>query len=155
MKKLILAFVAVSALTIAAFEEEEPFSEYYVGAGAVSLIPQGGGNMKRALTGGTLRAGWYAGEFIAVEAEAAWLEHTAGLSLQALWHWWGFERLDPFFTFGARGWINGDAGPSAGAGLFYHFNDEWSIRFDANATLGLDSDVEMVYNVGVGIQRTL
>lgn len=149
-----MSFVAIAALALAAFEEEE-FSEYYVGAGATSLIPQNGGNVKRALTGGSLRAGWYAGEFIAIEAEAAWLEHTAGLSVQGLWHWWGFEQIDPFLTFGTKGWIKGDVGPAAGAGVFYHINDDWSLRFDANATLGLDGNIEMLYNFGVGIQRTL
>jgi hypothetical protein len=72
-----------------------------------------------------------------------------------LWHWWGYEQVDPFFTFGARGWIHdGQVGPCVGAGAFYHLNDYWSIRFDADATLALDADCEMIYSVGVGVQRT-
>ena len=90
----------------------------------------------------------------AVEADAAWLEDCAGLGVQGLWHIWGYERFDPFLTFGARGWIDGDLGPVAGIGAFYHLTDNWSLRADAQTVLGIDCDFNMVYSLGVGVQYT-
>jgi hypothetical protein len=74
------------------------------------------------------------------------------LSVKGLWHWWGYEKFDPFFTFGASGWIDGEVGPTIGWGTFWHFNDYWSLRFDADATYGLDDADEMVYSVSLGVQ---
>ncbi|MCR5414670.1 MAG: hypothetical protein K6F50_08115 [Kiritimatiellae bacterium] len=162
MKKTFFAlFAAISASVCAAESSdgedvdfsyiEYGYERWYVGAGAQAAIPQGGGNM-RSLAGAAARIGWYADDFLAVEASAAWLEHDAGLGVRCLWHWWGFERFDPFFTFGADGWIDGDVGPSLGCGAFWHLGELWSLRFDATATLGLDGDPGMVYGLGVGIQ---
>jgi hypothetical protein len=106
------------------------------------------------LGGATARVGYYVTEALAVEADAAWLEDCAGLGVQGLWHIWGYERFDPFLTFGARGWIDGDLGPVAGLGAFYHLTDNWSLRADAQATLGIDSDCDMVYSLGAGVQYT-
>ena len=108
----------------------------------------------RRLGGATARVGYYVTEALAVEADAAWLEDCAGLGVQGLWHIWGYERFDPFLTFGARGWIDGDLGPVAGLGAFYHLTDNWSLRADAQATLGIDSDCDMVYSLGAGVQYT-
>lgn len=133
--------------------EECGYNRSYVGlAGAVTL-PQGGSRMHR-VGGATLRGGYYIDEFLAVEGETAWLENFAGLAVDVLWHWWGYERFDPFFTVGARGWIGarGQVGPKAGVGAFYHLTDEWSFRVDADATLGLDTDVEVDYSLSVGLQ---
>ena len=80
-----------------------------------------------------------------------------GLSADVLWHWWGYERFDPFFTFGAKGWIGhdrGQVGPKAGIGSFYHLTDTWSIRFDADLTLGVDGGCETLYTLCAGIQRS-
>ena len=52
----------------------------------------------------------------------------------------------------SRGWIEGDVGPTAGLGAFYHLTNEWSLRGDAQATLGLDGDCQMVYSLGFGVQ---
>ena len=48
---------------------------------------------------------------------------------------------------------SGQVGPSAGLGALYYIDDDWALRFDATATLGLDTRREMVYSVTVGIQR--
>ena len=86
--------------------------------------------------------------------------------MDALWHlqgWslygdlFGYSRFDPFFTAGARGWIGGSGGrvgPAAGVGTFWHLPDEWSLRFDAAATLGLDTETEVVYSLSAGVQRS-
>ena len=80
------------------------------------------------------------------------LENHAGLSLDVLWHWWGYERFDPFFTFGVAGWFDGDLGPAAGWGMFWHFNDNLSLRFDADAMFGIESEDEMIYSFALGVQ---
>ena len=43
-------------------------------------------------------------------------------------------------------------GPKAGLGAFYHLTDEWSLRADADATLGLETNCEMLYSLSVGVQ---
>ena len=152
----VLTAVVTSAVSVAAdFAEEEEcdFNQVYVGASASLLLPQGGSDMRR-LGGATARIGYYVSEMLAVEADAAWMEDCAGLGIQGLWHCWGYERFDPFLTFGARGWIDGNFGPVAGFGAFYHLTDSWSLRGDAQATLGLDGDCEMVYALGLGVQYT-
>lgn len=165
MKNLILALSFALALTPPtasaqdagfASGEECPFDRFYAGAGAMLVLPEGGSQMRR-LGGAAARAGCYLNEFWAVEAEAAALENFAGLSAAVLWHWWGYERFDPFFTFGAKGWLghgDGQLGPKAGIGSFYHLTDSWSLRFDADATLGLDTETETVYSVSAGLQRS-
>ena len=156
---------AVSFAAVAAAEVEEVSGESggYVGVAASLTLPQGGSSMRR-LGGGALRTGWYLGEFWAVEGEAAWLENMAGLGVDSLWHLqgcslygdlFGYSRFDPFVTVGARGWVGGDAGqvgPKAGIGAFWHMTEAWSLRIDADATLGLDSCTEVVYSRSAGVQ---
>ena len=163
MKKL-FSSIAVALLSISGANatdkadfpetEEIEFARWYVGGSAMMTLPEGDSRMRR-LGGGALRAGYYFAEFWAIEAEAAALEDSAGLSTAVLWHWWGYERLDPFFTFGARGWIGngrGQVGAKAGIGSFYHLTDYWSLRFDADVTLGLDGCTETVYTLSAGVQ---
>ena len=162
---LLLSFATVSSLASERAEESSGSAGGYVGAGASLTLPQGGSSMRR-LGGGSLRVGWYLGEFWAVEGEAAWLEDSAGLGVDALLHlqaWslygdlFGYSRFDPFVTAGARGWIGGavgQVGPAAGVGAFWHLTEDWSLRFDAGATLGVDSRVETVYTLAAGVQRT-
>ena len=165
MKNFTLLFAfAFAAMSLSASEkdagfsaeEECAFDRFYAGSGAMLVLPGGGSRMRR-LGGGAARAGYYLAEFWAVEAEAAALENFAGLSAAVLWHWWGYERFDPFFTFGAKGWVghgDGQLGPKAGLGSFYHLTDSWSLRFDADVTLGLDTEAETVYSVSAGVQRS-
>ena len=109
-------------------------------------------------------AAHYLTEDWAVEGEAAWLEDSAGLAVDALGHFqgwdlygdlFGYSRFDPFVTLGAKGWIGrdcGQVGPKAGLGAFYHLTDSWSLRADADATLGLETNCEMLYSLSVGVQ---
>ena len=137
-------------------------AETYVGVSGSVLLPQGGSKMHR-LGGAAVRIGSYLNENWAVEGEAAWLENAAGLSAQALGHlqgWdlygdlFGYSRFDPFVTLGAKGWLGreGQVGPKLGLGAFYHLTDSWALRFDADATLGLESRCEMLYSLSVGVQ---
>lgn len=139
------------------------FAALYVGLSGSLTLPQGGSAMYR-VGGASLRCGYYLTEDFAVEGETAWTEDCAGLAAQCLWHWqgwsgygdlFGYSRFDPFFTLGAKGWTgrgSGQFGPKAGFGALYHLTDSWSVRADADATLGLDAQTEMVYTVGVGVQ---
>ncbi len=135
-------------------DEAYEYDRFAVGAAAQIVLPQGGQKMSRR-AGAAARVGYYLTEMLAVEGEAAWLEDRAGLAVRGLWHWWGYERFDPFFTFGVRGLLDhGQAGPLGGIGAFYHIDDHWSLRFDADATLGVETEAGMAYGFAVGIQRT-
>ena len=136
-------------------------AESYVGFSGGLTLPQGGGDMKR-LGGATARCGWYLTDAWALEGAASWLENRVGLAAGALWHWhgcdefnklFGYERFDPFFTFGVKGWMtDGDVGPCAGLGALYYLTDEWALRGDVDATLGVERDVEVVYSLSIGCQ---
>lgn len=163
MKNLIttLVFSFIGLLSVHAADNAESFpveecemNRRYIGAGAMLTLPGGDADMRR-LGGGAVRCGYYFAEFWAVETEIASLENYAGLSASVLWHWWGYERIDPFFTLGAKGWIghdNGQAGPKLGTGFFYHLSDSLSLRFDADFTLGVEDETETVHSVSAGIQ---
>lgn len=158
MKMSVLVLAALSATMAfadAAFEYDEACSEFdrfYVGAAVCGVLPQGGSRMSPR-AGVALRAGFYMTEMWALEGEAGVADDHTALAAKALWHWWGYERLDPFFTFGARGWTHdGQVGPCGGLGAFYHMTETLSLRFDADATLGLDTDVSMVYSLACGVQ---
>ena len=162
MRKSFAICAAIAPLLALAASAEEPAeSGWYAGGAAQLVLPQGGSRMRR-LGGGAARAGRYLTDSLALECEAAWLEDSAALAARAVWHlhgWeefdmlFGYERLDPFLSAGARGWMHdGQVGPSAGLGAFYYLTDDWALRFDAEATLGLDTRVETVYSISAGIQ---
>lgn len=160
------ASAAKASQPVAAPEADDGLSGFYVGAAAALSLPQGGTVHMRRVGGAALRGGMYFSEFLSAECEAAWMENAAGFAAQGLWHWqdaglygnlFGYSVFDPFFTFGARGWIGhgvGQVGPKAGVGAFWHLTDEWSLRADADAALCLDSGEAVVYSVSVGIQRS-
>jgi len=162
MRKVLAVFVAVLALDSFA-QEEVGFDRWFVGVSGSLMLPQGGSRL-RHVGGGGLRAGYYLTEDWAVEGEADWLEDFAGLSVDALGHFqgwslygdlFGYSRFDPFFTAGVKGWIGkgcGQVGPKAGLGAFYHLTDSWALRADADATLGLETNCEMLYSLSVGVQ---
>ena len=157
MKKRLISLAAMLAASVALADfdyDSEPyeFDRFYVGVAETVVMPQGGSRMSDH-TGAALRFGYYLTEMWAVESETAWVADRAGLGVKALWHWWGYERLDPFFTFGARGWVNhGQVGPAGGLGAFYHLTESLSLRFDADATLGVETRTEMVYSLSAGLQ---
>lgn len=126
------------------------------------LFSQGGGDFHR-MGGGELRVGTYVSDFWAVEGELGVAEETAVLGAGVLGHltclelydrYFGFSPFDPFVTLGAKGSIGryGSVGPKAGVGAFYHLGEEWSVRVDAEATLDLEREIEMVYSLSVGLQ---
>ena len=127
------------------------YERLYVDAQAAVLFPQGGARTRRQ-GGGVARAGFYVDDFLAVEAAASFMEEGAGLSVRGLWHWWGYEKFDPFFTLGVAWWTEGVAGPTAGWGCFWHFDDNWSLRFDADAMADVGPDSGVAFAVSIGVQ---
>jgi hypothetical protein len=156
MRVAVVMCALLTAASAVAFTEEEclDFDRFYGEAAVTTVLPPGGARLS-ARSGGAVRAGWYWTEFWALEGEAAWLEKGCGLSAKALWHWWGYERLDPFFTIGVKGWLpHGQVGPAGGLGAFWHLTESWSLRADADATLGVDTRTETVFSVAVGLRRS-
>lgn len=152
----LLAFMAAVPCSVAFAETdgwEIPEDDFYIGAAGVMTLAQGGGDVRRQ-AGAAARFGRYLSDFWALEGEAALCERTAFFSAAALWHWWGYERFDPFFRFGAKTAVgrDDDVGPMAGAGAFYHLAENFSLRFDADATLGMNRGGDMFYGFGVGVQ---
>lgn len=161
-RALVLFLCLTAGLVARAADDGADFDRWFVGGAAQMLLPQGGSSM-HSVGGACLRGGVYLTEDWALEGEAAWLEDVVGLSADVLGHlqgWslygdlFGYSRFDPFVTFGAKGWLGraGQVGPKLGLGAFYHLTDSWALRFDADATLGLDSEVEVDYTLSVGVQ---
>ena len=162
---LSVVFCLTSVGLFAAEDDEEiSFDRWYVGLAGQMMLPQGGSKMHH-IGGAALRGGYYMSESWAFEGEVAWLEDAAGLSAAALGHFqgwdlygdlFGYSRFDPFVTVGAKGWIGrgscGQVGPKVGLGAFYHLTDSWSLRADADATLGLETNCEMLYSISIGFQ---
>jgi hypothetical protein len=158
MKRILLVLTAVAAIfpaEVQAGDEgwETSSENFYVGASAAVVLPEGGGDMRRQ-GAAAVRGGVYVADLWAVECEFALLERSAAVTAAALWHWWGYERFDPYFRFGARVWTGrcDEAGPMAGTGAFFHLSDNLSLRFDADAVLGVERENEMAYTIAAGVQ---
>lgn len=158
------AALRVAGALFALFAASSLRAESYVGAAGALVLPQGGSELRR-VGGAAVRGGAYLSDFWALEGEAAWLEDSVGLAVSALVHvqaWpvygdlFGYSSFDPFVTAGACGWLDGcgsgQVGPQLGLGAFWHLDDHWSLRADASATLGVETDVEVVYSLAVGVQ---
>ncbi len=81
-----------------------------------------------------------------------------GLSLDALFHFTRWDRLDPYLSVGVGAVMYGEEidGDSTdlmvrgGGGVFYHFNDEWAIRIDGRAFFaGNDTEANAVIDAGI------
>lgn len=142
-------------------DEVEELSPWYVGVSGQLILPQGNAKMRR-LGGAAARFGYYFTEAVALEGEVAWLEDRCGLGVRGVFHWrgwsvydrlFGFSRFDPYFAAGVRGWLpDGQVGPAGGIGALYYLTDSWALRFDADTTLGVETAVEMVYQLSAGVQ---
>lgn len=161
-----LVLAAVLAAALSAHGGQQPaWAESYVGVSGSLVLPPGGSSLRR-LGGATLFLGANLSDCYSLEAAAGWMENCAYLSVQTRVHlyafevydrYFGFSPFDPFFTTGVAGWIGdgfGQVGPKAGIGFLYHLTEDWAVRCDADATLGLDSRTEVVYALSVGIQRS-
>lgn len=153
LKKLtIFTFTLIaSAFTLFAASEDDEVIElerYFVSPSARIVLPESG----HTYAGGGATMGYYLNEFWAIEGTAALLENKGYFAADILWHWYGYERLDPFFTFGASTLSSKAVGPKVGAGTYYHLDDNWSLRLDSDAMMNVDGEMEMNYSLALGIQ---
>lgn len=79
-------------------------------------------------------------------------------SLDALFHFTRWDRLDPYLTLGIGGIYYGDeidgdqfdVAIRVGGGVMYHFNDEWAVRADARTFVaGADTEAHVTADAGV------
>ena len=180
MKRTIIAIVAVPVLAalLAALPvpcQAEGLGEWYAGAAGGVALPGSGNSLRRAAEI-SVRGGRYLCDSVALEIEGTSVPSAAtdragsttltGFGMFALWHMFGYERLDPFLAGGfaarfATHHVFADdshrtsIGPAAGFGVFYHLTDSWSLRADAWAAMGADSPCGFVYSVSVGLQFSL
>ncbi len=88
----------------------------------------------------------------------------AGLSLDAMFHFTRWERLDPYLSLGAgavrfgsnlKTYDDSDFFLQGGGGVLYHFNDEWAVRADfRGAFAGLGSKGTVNSRIGTGVVWT-
>ena len=138
--------------------------EGYVGLGGEMMFPQGGGaRIGNRVAGGVIRVGAELGDYYSLEAEVGWLEREATIAVQELVHFayfeeydklFGYSRFDPFFTFGVRDWMGRESqvGPKIGLGALYYLCDNWALRSDFDAMLGVEGQVEVDWTIGISIQ---
>lgn len=85
-----------------------------------------------------------------------------GASLDMLYHFDRFSRLDPYLSGGVglyrandRVFCDGDefflVGPRVGVGVMYHLTDRWSLRANANAFNPLEDDCPFIYTFDAGV----
>ncbi|MBO6167569.1 MAG: hypothetical protein J6P13_04365 [Kiritimatiellae bacterium] len=145
-------FASASASETETDEYASGLDHWYAGAAAGLNLPAGDSALHRTGSG-IIRFGWYANDFWALDFSLAQCENVFAYSGGALWHWWGYERLDPFFTFGLEDFIEKDCGPYLGTGTFWHFDDHWSLRCDMTAFSGLDHG-GFLFSFSAGLRRS-
>lgn len=135
------------------FAEVGEYEHFYADAQATLVLPEGGrGERMRRLGGATVRFGGYISDAWALEGAAGLHENRGYGAAGVLWHWWLYEKFDPYLRLGAAVWAPGTAGPMAGWGCFWHFDDYWSLRADVDWTLGIDSGCTGVFAFSFGLQ---
>lgn len=159
MKK-IFGFSLFALLTIVAFPVAA--QNWRVGWQASSMMPSGGADVKGGVGGG-ITAGCDITENFGLEADVVCHGHTLQFGAEGIWRWqgsslysdfFGYSRFDPFSSLGISCVVGrgGDqAGPKAGVGAYYHLDNNWSLRFDADAVLALAGRCEMVFSVSAGV----
>lgn len=84
--------------------------------------------------------------------------YAVNMAVDGLFHFTRWERLDPYLAVGAGIAIYGDKvngetfDPAirGGAGVMYHFNDEWAIRADFRMLIaGSDTENNAIWDAGV------
>lgn len=81
--------------------------------------------------------------------------YAIGLAFDSLFHFTRWERIDPYLSLGAGAVRYGeklgtDLSLRGGAGVYYHFNDEWAVRLDGRAFFaGGDTEANAVIDAGV------
>lgn len=187
-KRVGLLMLTAALLPGFASSQEVPIeAKWYVSAGLGALTYEGDEELKSGFLG-TIRLGYEYSEWWSFEGGLAIaprlkenfrfdqptqtrvsrLEESAGegvhdtyalgFSLDALFHFTRWERLDPYLTLGLGAIFYGeeidgeqfDRSVRAGGGVMYHFNDEWAVRADGRAFLaGDDTEANAIFDAGI------
>lgn len=163
---LLLPFSALSA------EVEEVSDRWYAGVSGAMYLPGGGSSLKRA-GGVSAHLGCFISDSFALETGLMSVPNAVssrggnvsltGFSVRGAWHFMGFERFDPFVTFGAfstfaSGHVFADDshrtafGPSVGLGFLYHLSDNLALRAESVAAVAIDTPGEVAFTVSGGLQ---
>ncbi len=180
--------VAVCMVPVSGLAQEVPIeARWYGSAGLGTINYEGDEELKDGFLG-TLRLGYEYNEWWSFEGglsiapkikenfrfdqptqtRISRLEESAGpgvhdvtafgLSLDALFHFTRWERLDPYLTLGVGaiyyteeiGGETFDPSVRAGGGVMYHFNDEWAVRADVRTFFaGTDTEANAIIDAGV------
>jgi OOP family OmpA-OmpF porin len=183
---LLAAVIGLCASPLVA-QEESIEAKWYLSAGLGTIGYEGDEELEDGFLG-TLRLGYdysewwsFEGAFalapkldenirydIPTQKEVSRLEEAAGegvhdtyalsFSLDLLFHFTRWERLDPYLALGVGSILYGDeingdtfdVATRAGGGVMYHFNDEWAIRADGRTFIaGKDTEANAIIDAGV------
>lgn len=152
---------AVLCAALSAGAADVPFDRFYASASGFASVRSGGGRLRRA-AGAQAVAGFCPSASVAVEGAAGALADAGFFAARAVVHWnawseydelFGYERYDPFLTAGACAWSRGGkAGPLLGAGLYWHLDERWSLRFqvEASAAWRVGRERTLLFSAGLG-----
>jgi hypothetical protein len=169
--KKLLASLLLSPLALIA-SEEEVLDRWYTGVSGAMLLPGGGSSLERA-GGVSAHLGYFLSDSFALELDLISIPNAVsshggnstltGFGIQGAWHFMGFERLDPFLTFGASSLFSSHHvfaddshrtafGPTFGLGFLYHLTDNLALRADSKAMVTLDTPSEIAFTISGGLQ---
>lgn len=170
-RKLLLASLLLPAAVFAMEKEEIP-DRWYTGVSGAMFLPGGGSSLERA-GGVSAYLGYFLTDSFAVEADVISVPNAVsshggnstltGFGVQGAWHFMGFERFDPFLTFGASALFSSHhvfaddssrsaLGPTFGFGFLYHLSDNLALRADSKAMVALDSPSGIAFTIAGGLQ---
>jgi hypothetical protein len=154
-----------------AAEEEIP-DRWYTGISGAMFLPGGGSSLERA-GGVSAHLGYFLSDSFAVEANLISIPNSVsshggnatltGFAVQGVWHFMGFERFDPFLSFGASSLFashhvfaedshRSSLGPTFGLGFLYHLSDNLALRAESKAMVMLDTPSGIAFTIAGGLQ---
>ncbi len=170
MRKALLSCLLLLPLVLSAADSE--YDRWYSSAAAGVLLPGGGSSLSRSMMMNA-RFGYFLSESFAMEFEAnvtpnavsevSGNQTLVGAVAQGVWRFMGYERFDPFLTFGVASFFgsrhvfrDGDFrnafGPTLGIGVLYHLTEHFALRADACGCMTVGTPCGMMFDISVGVQ---
>ncbi len=170
MRKALLCLILLPFILPAA--EELEYDRWYSSVAAGMLLPGGGSSLSQSATVNA-RFGYFLSESFAVESEfsvvpnavskSAGNQTLVGWAAQGVWHFMGYERFDPFLTFGVASFFGSRHvfednsfrnafGPTVGIGALYHLTDHLALRADARGCMSVGTPAGVLFDVSLGMQ---
>lgn len=183
MKRVVFASALCAMGSMVLFAQEEDQPRWYVSPGVGMMFFEGNQPVNEGLNM-ALRLGYDLADHWSLEGGLSWAPNItsngrhghddgrrgydlSGQSIRGafgdvLYHFYRFERFDPFLTAGFgyyrsnnRVFCEGDefsvCGPRLGLGAMYHLTDRWSVRADFRSFMAIDETCEMTYTGDAGI----